>query len=150
MGYQESLIKVRNLAEAAGIRRAFMEHAQKAWIMYCATEHARKPGFLGDRPCVIVAGQRSPYQHDFGRWAFLDDFEWLTKENYRDYFEAYDDEDVAAAWDDDPATALHAYEIWSVYLVTVDSLQGTLPEIEHEIIYGSTSPDGIPPETGLA
>ena len=124
---------VRSLAEAAGIRRALVEHEDSTWVRYAATDRPKHDMRMGDcwgfptEPehcwtmpagtlCVIVAGQRHPHQHCSGRWQFIDSAQDIERGHYYDHFEAVDERRVVDAWGDDAKLAQAAYESWSRYL----------------------------------
>lgn len=97
MGYQESFIPIRHLAEAAGIRDAInkykLEQDYDYWY-YCATKakvsesDARHPfGNVGEL-YVCVGGQRRPYTRP-GSY-FLDDLSFGA-EDYPRFFEDIDE-----------------------------------------------------------
>ncbi len=134
MSYQESMVQISSLAEAAGIRRALMDKGWEHWFGYFSTEKALKDLTIGnplvtsddDIDCrehipagttfVMVGGDRYPYQMSFGRWHFLDAVEGLTMKNYYDHFEPLDEAQVEASWDEDPEAAQREYDAWSAYL----------------------------------
>ena len=155
MGYQESMVEVSCLAEAAGIRKALIARRDRLWFGYYATERSIRDLELGDpwgtptpiedcervpqgRLYVIVGGDRHPYQQCCGRWSFLDAVQGLEKDNYYDYFEPLDEDRVDAAWDEDPGTAQRACVAWGTYLDYVQDGMW-LPEGRwwaDEVIYG--------------
>ena len=78
MGYQESFVMVRSLAEAAGIRRAFKEHAARTWVDYVVTDVPKHDMQMGNvwgfetdpehcwtlpegTPCLIVDVCQRPF-----------------------------------------------------------------------------------------
>ncbi len=134
MGYQESFVMVRSLAEAAGIRRAFKEHAARTWVDYVVTDVPKHDMQMGNvwgfetdpehcwtlpegTPCLIVAGQRHPHQFCNGRWVYIDAAQGIEQGHYYDHFEALEEERIEGAWDDDPDLAQAAYEMWSEFLL---------------------------------
>lgn len=155
MGYQESMIEVGCLAEAAGIRKAVIEHEGSSWLSYYGTDRTIKDLRMGDPwglpleeglewwvrkglAFVIVGGQRHPYQHCKGRWMFLDAAIDVQRSNYREFFEAVDEASIPKAWNDAPDVAARAYRVWDEYLDAVDGPEGkAAPEVLAEVIYGA-------------
>lgn len=97
MGYQESFIPIRHLAEAAGIRDAInkykLEQDYDYWY-YCATKAIvpdpckRHPFGDTGRLYVCVGGQRSPYTRP-GSY-FLDELTFGV-DDYPKFFEDLDE-----------------------------------------------------------
>lgn len=155
MGYQESMIEVGCLAEAAGIRKAVIEHERSIWLSYYGTDRTIKDLRMGDpwgfpleeglqwqipkgRTFVIVGGRRHPYQHCEGRWTFLDAAIDVQRGNYREFFKAVDEASIPKAWNDAPEVAGRAYRVWNEYLDAVDGPDGEVPpEVLTEVIYGT-------------
>ena len=134
MGYQESMIFVDNLAEAAGIERAIREVEEREWFYVFGTERACKNLHYGNpwgmnegilfelcrlipkgTLAVMVGGQRSPYQYHH-RMHFLDGVVELEKEELRKCFEAVDDEELEKASKKDPDITQAAYDQMAEYL----------------------------------
>lgn len=133
MGYQESMIRVSSLAEAAGIRRALKEKVPPQLFAYFATERVLTDLRLGDPldlstdfdDCLVVpagtlfvmaGGERRPYQMRVGRWHYLDDVRGLTMANYYQHFQPLDEGRVEAAWEEDLEAAQREYDAWCAYL----------------------------------
>lgn len=114
MGYQESMISVACVAEAAGVRAAVREYGRKYHVGYYGTERATRDIYLGtpwyaeDEPApgarpdfregslfVVVGGQRTPLQHSAGM-IFLDGIIGLRDVPFRDFFQNVSEEEVDA------------------------------------------------------
>ena len=134
MGYQESMIFVDDLAEAAGIIRAIREFKGKEWFCVFGPERARKDLHYGnywgwnegielDQCAIIpkgtlivaVGGDRHPYQ-DSPDMTYLDGIVETDKEDYRECFEYILDACAKEAEADNPERSKCAYEQMKQYM----------------------------------
>lgn len=111
MGYQESFIRIDNLARAAGYRDAIKERQDDySFYFYCAARAKKDmypyPWWVGapksfyEKPFIregelfaVVGGDRSPYQQGM---LFTDYVAGLEEGAYEDFFEDLDDSVVEA------------------------------------------------------
>lgn len=139
MGYQESLVKLDCLAEAAGMLRAFSEYRNPFFRMD-GVERAAKdvsldwPSEIGDffnLPRIgmttgdlfaVVVGDRHPYQCCSGRWRYIDGIADKVGKNYSDYLQPVNDDIVVSSWSDNPTLAERSYQIWKGYFMGIESL----------------------------
>lgn len=134
MGYQESMIDVDSLAEAAGILRAVKEAEPREWLHAFGTERSLRDLHYGDpfgfnegRPLekcalipagllvVTVFGDRKPYQ--FCRdMRFLDGIVELDEMAYWRCFEGIPQEQLDQAAKNDPVEEGKAHDQMKFYL----------------------------------
>lgn len=127
MGYQESHITVDNLAEAAGIIRAFKEMQDHEWISVYGAERSTRElhygdpfGFNEDRPLdqcflipegelsVVVQGDRNPYQ-PASEFRYIDGIVEIDKISYGSCFEKISDDELSEAARESPGECERAY-----------------------------------------
>jgi hypothetical protein len=137
-GYQESLVKISCLAEAAGIRKAFDEQKVPFFRMHGVERAIRDvspdlPSRDGDMLClpripirvgdlfVVLCGDRHPYQFCSGRWFYIDGLADAVHENYRSYLVPVDEGSVRSSWGDNARLAQRSYVNWKDYLVNVET-----------------------------
>ena len=135
-GYQESLVKVSCMAEAAGIRKAFDESGDSLFGMYGVERAVRDvgpelPSQAGDMLClprvtfkrgdlfVVLCGDRHPYQCCSGRWFYIDGLADVVHEDYRAYLVPVEENEVRSSWNDDARLAQRSYVNWKDYLSNV-------------------------------
>lgn len=135
-GYQESLVKVSCMAEAAGIRKAFDEWNNLYFGMYGVERAVRDvgpelPSRDGDMLClprvpihagdlfVVLCGDRHPYQCCSGRWFYIDGLADVVHEDYRSFLVPVDMEEVRSSWNDDARLAQRSYVNWKDYLANI-------------------------------
>ncbi|MGI6230355.1 MAG: hypothetical protein ACOYJL_05520 [Tractidigestivibacter sp.] len=132
-GYQESLVRVQSLAEAAGILRAFSEwngafcwaHGVEQAIRNVSPDSPSTLGSMLRLPSiplkrgqlfVVICGDRHPYQFCSGRWRYLDGIADEVKDSYRSYLVPVPDEEVLSSWSNDSRLAERSYSAWKEYL----------------------------------
>ncbi len=135
-GYQESLVKVSCLAEAAGICKAFDEWNNPFFGMYGVERAVRDvspelPSRVGDMLClpripmgtgdlfVVLCGDRHPYQCCSGRWFYIDGLADVVHDDYEAYLVPVDENEVRSSWNDDPRLAQRSYVNWKDYLSNI-------------------------------
>lgn len=123
-GYQESLVPIFSLAEAAGIRQAveeFFENENYRHWYCCAVraiprqsedDHSRP---LSERLFACVAGERRPYTRT-GSY-MLDSFP--EDSSYLEFYEDLNEELVDSAAKQNPGITHQAYINWWDYLLHV-------------------------------
>lgn len=156
-GYQESLVRVGCMAEAAGMRRAFDEWENPFFRMHGVERAIRDvspnlPSRDGDMLCLpripmrtgdlfaVLCGDRHPYQCCSGRWFYLDGIADAVHEDYKSYLVPVDEEAVRSSWDEDGCLAQRSYVNWKDYLANVAKVWArdeTDPRIRFaEVVYG--------------
>lgn len=146
-GYQESLVKISCLAEAAGIRKAFDEQKVPFFRMHGVERAIRDvspdlPSRDGDMLClpripirvgdlfVVLCGDRHPYQFCSGRWFYIDGLADAVHENYRSYLVPVDEGSVRSSWGDNARLAQRSYVNWKITSPT-SRLPGTETRLTH-------------------
>ncbi len=156
-GYQESLVRVSCMAEAAGIRKAFDEWENPFFCMHGVERAVRDVGLdcpskVGDMlrlPRIpihkedlfaVLCGDRHPYQCCSGRWYYIDGIADAVHEDYKSFLQPVDDEEVRSAWNDDTLLAQRSYANWKDYLANAGEtwIRGEVDPRSRfiEVVYG--------------
>lgn len=125
MGYQESLIRIENLGEAAGYKDAIDARKEDFHFYFFCAARAKKDMHLSpllaassaawqDEPFVrkgelfaVVGGDRRPYQ-TCGGMIFTDFISELDEEDYHDLFEDLEDSYTQAQAENHPESRKRA------------------------------------------